>query len=272
MTKFTDEELKAAYEAHKDDSQDDLKKYLKSLPLAQQMQYNGYAEERRRENLSPEERKKEDRKAKIGCAIFLLIIIFCIATCGRSDEKPSEENKPAQTVEQQVETKTEKAEAPVPSVKETSNNETQKSEFTAFDNEVMKYLKVVDDNWGLLWQGSLQALSVGQKNRYDVYSNIDALEKNLEQVRDAILKIKVPESLNESQKDKLSKAKMDYITWIYCRREACDDMKKALDKNDLSPSKMNKIKENIATGDNAMLQATAQILDVKKELGILQNQ
>lgn len=142
--------------------------------------------------------------------------------------------------------------------------------FNQWNTEVQEKLKYVDNNWELLWQGTITFMNEKSMDRFAAYKNIDNLETILDATRENFDKIRVPKELTKEQQDLLIKADGEYQNFIRGRSRACGKLKDCLDSGKMSPSQIKEITDTVNRSDSHAVKAAGYVNEVATQLNSAQ--
>lgn len=123
----------------------------------------------------------------------------------------------------------------------------------------------------LTWQATMTSLGNEEIDTYTAYSQIDELNKSYSNLKRRLLDIKEPDFLNEEQSESFKNMKENIDLALFMWQESTNTMKKMLDTEDISNSKIKKIEDNIKDGDSYLIKGLAYKIELDSVFGINQN-
>lgn len=215
------------------------------------------------------------RLAALYVIVFVMCSVFASAIMPEDVKQQYEEQRIAREQKAEEEAKqkaeTEKQKVEEAAAKKAAEDQQVKEAFQAWNNNVTSYLQTVDNDWEQLWKNTLNDVSNQSMDIYTAYNNIDKLDQRLLDTRKQFMHLETPTGLSKEQEDALNQAKSDYEAWIYCRRQACEEMKDMLNTGSFPPAKMKEVTDNISQGDAFLINASAAVVNIQKELGLLES-
>lgn len=183
------------------------------------------------------------------------LVAAILAGCGGEEAAPVDDT--ANEVEQ-----TETA-APSADEKEYFTNE--------IDQVVSAQMKLFDAAWADNFAGTFNGVADGSIDRFTAYDDMKTLKNQLSTVRKTIKDIDAS-GLSDENKELFETFQREFNSMILWRDGAVKIAQEVFDSNDASPSKMDKIKEEIALGDSDMMKAVIAYTQIKTNLGIEETQ
>lgn len=229
-------------------------------------------------------RKKPKKKPSlIFAAGFVFIVIGgALAPPGEESIKATEDSS---KVEEKAEVTPEKTEADVKAEAEAKKKaEEEKAAAEKAEAEQKKtaekeyYLKEIqpkadtqmgmyDEAWDSLWVTTFNGVSDGGMDVYAAYENMKQLEQRYE-----TLKVSIPaipsEGLSKENKKTFTEFQDRMVSAARWRASIAQKAQEMFDTGDLSPSKMDEIKSEVAQADNEMISAVVSLTSLEMELGI----
>lgn len=221
--------------------------------------------------------KKRLKGAGASIAISLVSLIGFIATA--EEVEPTEQTTPvgAETDKQKEPTKSDadlKVEAEAKKAaeeKEKADKLVAEKEYylKELDAKVTTQMSEYDTIWNKYWIETFNGVSDGSINVYGAYDNMKSLEQSYDNLYLAFGEIKADGLSKENEK--LFK---EFISEIQSaatgRAIVAENAQKMFDEGDLSPSKLDKIKQDVAYADGRMMQAAVALTSLKMELGLIE--
>lgn len=227
--------------------------------------------------------KKDKTKAKkhlkstvTSTVLSLVTLIGFIATADKVE--PTEQTAPVaeadkskEPVKSDAESKAETDAKAAAEEKEKADKLTAEKEYflNEVEQKVNEQLSMYDTVWNELWVSSFNGVGDGSMSVYTAYDNAKKLEDYYNSLSISIGKIEATKLSEENEKlFKEFQSKMkDAALW---RGMAAEKAQKMFDSRDVSPSKLNELKEDVSYADNQMMLAAIALTSLKMELGLIE--
>jgi hypothetical protein len=148
-----------------------------------------------------------------------------------------------------------------------ANKERTKATYIADTKpNIDKAISAYDKLWSAYWVPTFDAMALGNYNRYQAYDNMTNLAKQYENL--TMFSVNIPDEMSKADKKNLKEFKSDLSTAAMIRKETATLAASMIDKNDFSPSTMNKIKDKVSQSDAFMVSALANltVFELKYEI------
>ncbi len=213
---------------------------------------------------------KFKKKPKDACdawngGILLSVIVFAVAIYFSPKSDVADHSSTAKQV-QSTETAT-----AIPAKTPEEIKKDQQAAFTQWYSGVEKDLNSFDSTWAE-WKKTFDGMSNGTLSKYDAYSRLKRVEKNLGLFSSKFQDTKPPEGLSKSHRDAISTSMSSLSDTASLRQMAAQQALDMLDNNDFKPSKVEELKQTLQSSDATTLKAAIGISTVKSELGLLDKQ
>ena len=125
----------------------------------------------------------------------------------------------------------------------------------------------IDTHWDNLWKATFDGVGNGTMDNFTAYTNMVDLSKKYDGFKDSVNNMETPEYFDDKDRELLEKYKDNLSTMLSTRQEGIEKAKEVFDKNELTPSDVQEIKEKGELSQSFMMDGLAALTELNSRYG-----